>query len=295
MTGSWVRRRETPVTVTQEDSPTHRTTPRERRAIVGVLMLCVCTAIGSGAWALTHTVDLAVPASLGRAVGGARTPPPTSPAPTSPAATSKPTGTAGSPISAKPSAKPSAKATAQRKIVIPRNAPLTYTRNTATSRSSGAGRVIRFDVRVQKGLPYDVDDVAAQIATTLNDPHSWRADRRQRFQLVRAGDDAELHAYVVTPGTTDQLCAPLRTRGQVSCQLDDRVVLNARRWAYAVPEFAGRTPLYRQYLVNHEFGHYLGNGHVGCPGTGRIAPVMMQQTKGLDGCRANAWPYPKKP
>jgi hypothetical protein len=43
-------------------------------------------------------------------------------------------------------------------------------------------------------------------------------------------------------------------------------------------------------VVNHETGHWLGHGHLGCGGAGRLAPVMMQQSKGLDGCKHNPWP-----
>ena len=103
-------------------------------------------------------------------------------------------------------------------------------------------------------------------------------------------DLTDLHVYVATPGTTDRLCAPLLTRGSVSCQNGVRVVLNAERWVSGAAAYGRDTVGYRRYLVNHEFGHALGRQHVGCPRKGRPAPVMLQQTKGLDGCRANPWP-----
>ena len=68
----------------------------------------------------------------------------------------------------------------------------------------------------------------------LDDPRSWRGTRRWRFELAPVGQSATLHAYIVTPKTTDRLCAPYLTRGEVSCQNGNRVVLNAKRWLLGV-------------------------------------------------------------
>lgn len=156
--------------------------------------------------------------------------------------------------------------------------------------SATRGRLIRFDVAVERGLSIDPDQVALLIAAVLDDDRSWRGLGTGRFSLVPAGANADVHAVVATPGTTDRLCAPLLTRGRVSCQNGSRVVLNAERWVHGAEAYGDDTAGYRRYLVNHEFGHALGRGHVGCPGRGRPAPVMMQQTKGLQGCRPNSWP-----
>lgn len=108
--------------------------------------------------------------------------------------------------------------------------------------------------------------------------------------LVLVDGAADLRIVVATPATSDALCAPLDTGGRLSCRNGANVVLNGWRWAYGAETYGDDLVGYRRYLVNHETGHALGYPHVGCPATGQRAPVMLQQTKGLDGCRPNPWP-----
>jgi hypothetical protein len=169
--------------------------------------------------------------------------------------------------------------------------PGTFTVTPGQSAQAGTeGSLLTYTVEVETGLPFDPIEVAAVVDTTLADPRSWIADGRHSFQRVPAGGDIRI--LVATPGTTDELCAPLRTRGQVSCRNGQNVVLNAMRWAFAVPHYEGDVAGYRQYVVNHEVGHALGESHVDCPAPGAVAPVMLQQTYSLEGCVANSWPYP---
>ncbi len=71
------------------------------------------------------------------------------------------------------------------------------------------------------------------------------------------------------------------------------VIINQDRWQHASPAWnAAHLALrdYRHMVVNHETGHWLGLHHANCPGPGRLAPVMQQQSKGLQGCRFNPFP-----
>lgn len=80
-----------------------------------------------------------------------------------------------------------------------------------------------------------------------------------------------------------------------SCRVGRYVVINQTRWLHASATWnrAGLSlRAYRDLVVNHETGHWLGHPHAGCGGAGWPAPVMMQQSKGLDGCRFNPWPLP---
>lgn len=182
------------------------------------------------------------------------------------------------------------------KVKIPESGPGIFVQAKVDGPKVGqpGTRLLRYDVKVEKNLPYDADETARLIQATLSDSRSWIGAGDWRLQLVSTPAKADFTIYLATPGTVDRYCWPLRTYGRVSCQAGGRVMLNGWRWAHGAEAYGKDVSGYRQYLVNHEVGHRLGHGHVGCPGKGKRAPVMMQQTKGVGACRANPWPDPKR-
>jgi hypothetical protein len=160
----------------------------------------------------------------------------------------------------------------------------------------GTGPLSRFIVEVEDGIDVDGATFAEAVTQTLADPRSWGAGGRMSFQRVGAAESAanqfDFRVALVSPGSMERYCPGVGTGGYTSCRYGDRAVINLARWATAVPHYDGDIATYRQYVVNHEVGHALGNGHVDCPGPGQVAPVMVQQTLSLEGCVKNAWPYP---
>ncbi|MGC4936645.1 DUF3152 domain-containing protein [Kribbella sp. DT2] len=151
---------------------------------------------------------------------------------------------------------------------------------------------LTYRIEIEQGLSLNGAAVATAVHKTLTDPRGWQALQPVSFERTDSLD-SDLRIILATPSLTDKLCLPLDTGGEVSCRVEDRVVLNAKRWVYAVPAYNGDVDLYRNYLVNHEVGHALGHGHSDCDQPNTPAPVMMQQTKGLGGCLPNAWPTTK--
>ncbi|MFB4195037.1 DUF3152 domain-containing protein [Streptomyces carpaticus] len=162
--------------------------------------------------------------------------------------------------------------------------------------------LLRYRVDVEADIGLDPDLFAEAVHRTLSDPRSWGNNGERGFARVSSGD----YDFVITlasPGTTAEWCdkSGLDIRQtNVSCDSasTERVMINAWRWAQGAETYGDDMHAYRQMLINHEVGHRIGYGHVGCSAEGAPAPVMMQQTKFLTWtngltCRPNPWPHPE--
>lgn len=153
------------------------------------------------------------------------------------------------------------------------------------------GRLYTFRLAIEGGIKgIDRAAFARFVRETYGAPQGWASAGQYRFRQVGPGQVADFTLMLVTPATRDVLCGGGFDQ-YTSCRIGDRVVLNVARWVNGVPDYGAPLAAYRQYMINHETGHRLGRGHELCPGPGQPAPVMEQQTLGLHGCTAYAWPY----
>lgn len=174
-----------------------------------------------------------------------------------------------------------------------------YLSSTALSPATAA---IGHRVPVRKSFTYSIatrGQVTADLATfaelaaqTYADPRGWRAAGYAFRQVQSGGSFTLVLANASTMASFGEPCDHTW-----SCRVGRYVVINQTRWLHASPAWnAAHLPLrdYRNMVVDHETGHWLGHHHLSCPGPGRLAPVMMQQSKGLHGCRFNPFPLPSE-
>lgn len=153
-----------------------------------------------------------------------------------------------------------------------------------------AGQLLTYRIAVERDITgISAAGFAEAVEAVFADPRSWPGTGKWRLGRAGAGDRYDFTIYLATPATRDRLCGSSYDR-YTSCRNGNSVVINVARWVRGVPDYGSDLVTYRQYVINHETGHRLYHGHELCPGPGRPAPVMQQQTLGLHGCVANAWP-----
>jgi hypothetical protein len=153
-------------------------------------------------------------------------------------------------------------------------------------------RTVTYRIETRGRITTSVREFARQAAQTYADPRGWR---NAGVAVRRVNGPSNFSLVLAEAGWLPRFSPVCSV--QWSCRVGRYVVINQLRWKYASPSWNGAGKSLRDYrhlVVNHETGHWLGHGHLGCPGPGRLAPVMMQQSKGLAGCRHNPWPLPSE-
>lgn len=164
--------------------------------------------------------------------------------------------------------------------------------------SDREGRRVRYTVEIEGGLGVSPTYFAAKVREVLTDERGWEPRDGIHFvnvspQQRAAGAATDIRIILGSPDLVDEYCAPLRTGGRLSCHARGKVMLNVDRWAHGADTYGEDVKNYRIYQISHEVGHAVGHGHQGCPAPDAPAPVMVQQTKDLFGCRP--WPWPTRP
>ncbi|MGQ2911210.1 DUF3152 domain-containing protein [Aeromicrobium sp.] len=148
-------------------------------------------------------------------------------------------------------------------------------------------RTITYSVR-RNGSKASLSTFRTQAAQTLADARGWRGGGIRFKEVSKGGSFTLVLAKASRVPSYSSGCS-----STYSCRVGRNVIINETRWNKGTSVWSkARRSIrdYRHMVVNHEVGHFLGKGHARCPGKGKAAPVMQQQSKGLQGCKANPWP-----
>ena len=141
---------------------------------------------------------------------------------------------------------------------------------------------ITYTVVVDPDVKFSSEDFTRDVMIYLADPEGW-VSHGYEFVFVKRSPQVTIHL---------SSRATLRKNGcdeSLSCAIlgGSQMWINEDRWMKGAKVSGQDLNGYRQYVISHEMGHILGRDHVKCPGSGRPAPIMLQQTLGLHGCLPN--------
>ena len=153
-------------------------------------------------------------------------------------------------------------------------------------------QTVTYDVTTRGTITADYSTFKQLANETLNDARGW-SRLGVRFSEVKSGGSFTL----VLASASEVAKFSSGCDSTYSCRVGRYVVINQDRWLGATPAWnngGGSLRDYRNMVVNHETGHWLGHEHAYCSGSGQSAPVMQQQSISLQGCKFNPWPLEKE-
>lgn len=172
------------------------------------------------------------------------------------------------------------------KIERPNSSQITSNGTSDTSKNNK--KVITYDVAIKGNTKGTLESFKKVVADTFKDERGWK---RAGVEFKYVENNGRLHMILAEPGIIGALggCS-----SQLSCTVKPAVYINDDRYMGASESYRAlgiSVENYRTMVINHEVGHWLGHDHiVACETSTGLAPIMLQQSTGLRGCRPNYWP-----
>jgi hypothetical protein len=121
------------------------------------------------------------------------------------------------------------------------------------------------------------------VASTLTDSTGWSLGGRLRFAPVQ--NNCNLSIRLVRATQMSSLSATCS--GQSTCRLGNQIELNLSNWMVPPTTWTQGTGSYRQQMIEHEIGHWLGFDHGSCTLKSSAVPILESPTVILNGCSPN--------
>ncbi len=158
------------------------------------------------------------------------------------------------------------------------------------SRRAATGSTVTYEVSTRGTIAADLSEFKSLVSQTLNDSRGWNRLGVSFQEVASGGSFTLVLSEAIQVPYFSSVCS-----SYWSCSVGNNVVINQDRWLYASDAWnggGGSLRDYRNMVVNHETGHWLGHrdDNYHCGGAGQPAPLMQQQSINLLGCSFNPWP-----
>lgn len=132
---------------------------------------------------------------------------------------------------------------------------------------------LKYKVFVQTGLHDYAIEFKNTVMNILNHKNGWRIPCKE------VNTDCDFEIYLVSQEGANGLCG-VSTMSCVDDIRGNKIYINGFRWLNGSYKSKLGVHDYRYYVVNHEFGHILGENHR-TPIENMPCPIMVQQTLGI--------------
>lgn len=130
--------------------------------------------------------------------------------------------------------------------------------------------------------------LSSSASNAFSDLAGWNLGGRLKFVQVSSNCNFGIDLMPASSmSSVSTACA-----GQTTCGVGSTLALNLSNWLAAPAAWIGGIDSYREQMISHEVGHWLGFSHASCFAKSSPVPILEDPTVELDGCSPDWYAIP---